>query len=77
MAQTRKEKLNYRCPSCFMRDLDIDLFYDPDKHVYYCLRCNFEGPEEKVLALNQMARFRYQHLLDRITTYPDDGDEND
>lgn len=24
MAQLGKGKLNYRCPSCFMRDLDID-----------------------------------------------------
>ena len=28
MSQGRKGKLNYRCPSCFMRDLDIDMFYD-------------------------------------------------
>lgn len=26
MAQLGKGKLNYRCPSCFMRDLDIDMF---------------------------------------------------
>ena len=31
MAQSGKGKLNYRCPSCFMRDLDIDMFYDKDK----------------------------------------------
>ena len=28
MAQSGKGKLNYRCPMCFMRDLDIDMFYD-------------------------------------------------
>ena len=27
MAQLGKGKLNYRCPLCFMRDLDIDMFY--------------------------------------------------
>ena len=26
MAQAGKGKLNYRCPLCFMRDLDIDIF---------------------------------------------------
>ena len=31
MAQAGKGRLNYRCPSCFMRDLDIDMFYDEDK----------------------------------------------
>ena len=31
MAQAGKGKLNYRCPSCFMRDIDMDMFYDKDK----------------------------------------------
>ena len=34
MAQAGKGKLNFRCPSCFMRDLDIDMFYDKDKKEY-------------------------------------------
>ena len=34
MSQGRKGKLNYRCPSCFMRDLDIDMFYDKEKDEY-------------------------------------------
>lgn len=38
MAQSGKGKLNYRCPMCFMRDLDIDMFYDKDKKEYYCIR---------------------------------------
>ena len=32
MAQLGKGKLNYRCPSCFMRDLDIDMFYNKVSH---------------------------------------------
>lgn len=72
MAQARKGPLNYRCPACFMRDIDIDMFYDAKKHEYYCLRCNYVGNEKDVLAKNQMARFRYGHLTSRITTYPDD-----
>ena len=35
MAQSGKGKLNYRCPMCFMRDLDIDMFYDKDKKEYW------------------------------------------
>ena len=31
MAQAGKGRLNYRCPSCFMRDIDIDMFYDKEK----------------------------------------------
>ena len=43
MAQSGKGKLNYRCPMCFMRDLDIDMFYDKDKKEYYCIRCQYVG----------------------------------
>ena len=59
MAQAGKGKLNYRCPSCFMRDLDIDMFFDRDKGEYYCIRCQFTGTEQEVEEKNQMARFRY------------------
>ena len=37
MAQSGKGRLNYRCPSCFMRDLDLDMFYDKDKKELYSL----------------------------------------
>ena len=67
MAQAGKGRLNYRCPSCFMRDLDIDMFFDPDKKGYYCIRCQYTGKEEDVLAKNQMARFRYRFLEKRFT----------
>jgi hypothetical protein len=69
MAQAGKGKLNYRCPSCFMRDLDIDMFFDGAKGEYYCLRCQYTGTEEDVLQKNELARFRYRRLLDRITTF--------
>ncbi|MCX7709882.1 MAG: hypothetical protein N2484_08515 [Clostridia bacterium] len=69
MSQAGKGRLNYRCPSCFMRDLDIDMFYDKDTEEYYCLRCQFTGKEDEVLKLNEMARFRYKNLLKRITDF--------
>lgn len=69
MSQAGKGRLNYRCPSCFMRDLDIDMFYDKDKDEYYCLRCQFTGKEEDVVRLNDMARFRYKNILKRITNF--------
>ena len=69
MAQAGKGSLNYRCPSCFMRDLDIDMFFDRDRNEYYCLRCQYTGDEEDVKAKNELARFRYRRLLDRITEF--------
>ena len=68
MAQYGKGKLNYRCPSCFMRDIDMDMFYDRDKGEYYCLRCCYHGDEQDVREKNQMARFRYRDMLRRIDT---------
>ena len=66
MAQAGKGKLNYRCPSCFMRDIDIDMFYDAEKGEYYCLRCCFRGTEEEVKKLNETARFRYRAMMERF-----------
>ena len=67
MAQAGKGNLNYRCPSCFMRDLDIDMFYDREKREYYCLRCQFTGTEEKILEWKEIDRLRYGAMSHRIT----------
>jgi len=69
MAQAKKGTMNYRCPSCFMRDLDIDMFYDAEKKEYYCLRCCYTGSEADIIQKNDMARFRYRNLLDRIENF--------
>ena len=67
MAQAGKGRLNFRCPSCFMRDIDMDMFFDKDKGEYYCLRCQFRGTEEEVLEKNELARFRYRDMYRRFT----------
>lgn len=54
-----------------MRDLDIDMFYDKEKDEYYCIRCQYTGNEEDVLKKNEMARFRYRRMMDRITEFDD------
>ena len=74
MAQATKGKLNYRCPSCFMRDIDIDMFFDETKQEYYCLRCCFSGSEEDVLRLNQAARFRYRAMTMRVEDFGADNE---
>ena len=66
MAQARKGKLNYRCPQCFMRDIDMDMFYDPDKKEYYCLRCSFHGDEKLVLEKNEEVRLKYRDMYRRF-----------
>jgi hypothetical protein len=67
MAQAGKGRLNFRCPSCFMRDIDMDMFFDKDKGEYYCLRCQFHGTEEEVLEKNELARFRYKDMYRRFS----------
>ena len=69
MAQLGKGKLNYRCPSCFMRDLDIDMFYDKDTKIYSCIRCQYRGTEEDVLEKNEMIRFRYGAMYKRFDKF--------
>ena len=61
--------MNYRCPACFMREIDMDMFYDKEKDEYYCIRCPFVGSEEEVLRLNEMARFRYKMISTRIRSF--------
>ena len=74
MAQATKGKLNYRCPSCFMRDIDIDMFFAEEKQEYYCLRCGFTGKEADVLRLNQAARFRYRAMTMRVEDFGADNE---
>lgn len=73
MAQSTKGKLNFRCPSCFMRDIDMDMFYDEEKKEYYCLRCAFHGTEEEVKRLNEQARYRYKCMKMRVTDFGQDN----
>ena len=69
MAQAGKGRLNYRCPSCFMRDLDIDMFYDREKDEYYCIRCQFVGNEKKILEWNEKVREKYGAMMTRFTDF--------
>ena len=69
MAQSGKGKLNYRCPSCFMRDLDIDMFYDKEKDEYHCIRCQYVGTEKDVLEKNERVRVRYRDAMKRFTKF--------
>lgn len=73
MSQANKGKLNYRCPSCFMRDIDMDMFYDEEKKEYYCLRCAFHASEEEVLKLNEQAKYRYKAMKLRVVDFNDDN----
>lgn len=75
MAQAGKGKLNFRCPACFMRDLDIDMFYDADRKEYYCIRCCYTGAEEDVLKKNRMARFRYRAMAKRFQDFTTHGED--
>ena len=74
MAQASKGKLNYRCPRCFMRDIDIDMFYDSDKKEYYCLRCNYRGSEADVEQLNEQIKERYGRLRMRVVSFGEDNE---
>jgi predicted RNA-binding Zn-ribbon protein involved in translation (DUF1610 family) len=69
MAQGRKGKLNFRCPLCLRRDIDMDMLFDSEKNEYYCLRCSFTGTETQVQVLNAETRHRYADRRIRITDF--------
>lgn len=72
MAQSGKGKLNYRCPNCFKRDIDIDMFFDYDKNEYYCIRCSYVGKEEDVLKENEEIKKKYHQLDQRVVSFNED-----
>lgn len=74
MAQSSKGKLNFRCPSCFMRDIDMDMFYDEEKKEYYCLRCAYRGTEADVREMNEKAKYRYKRLKERVVSFGEDDE---
>ena len=74
MSQSTKGKLNFRCPSCFMRDIDMDMFFDEEKKEYYCLRCGFTGSEADVERLNEQARYRYKLMKYRVVAFGEDNE---
>ena len=69
MAQLGKGKLNYRCPLCFMRDLDIDMFYNKETDIYSCIRCKFRGTEKEVLQGNEDVRKKYKAMYKRFDKF--------
>lgn len=69
MAQGRKGKLNYRCPRCLLREIDMDMLFDSAKDEYYCLRCSFVGGEAEVLRLYVQFRAKYLDRTRRITSF--------
>jgi Zn ribbon nucleic-acid-binding protein len=77
MSQSKKGKLNYRCPSCFAREIDMDMFYDEEKKEYYCIRCCYHGTEEEVKKANELCKLRYKHIADRITNIGADNEPID
>ena len=74
MSLSKKGKLNYRCPQCFSRDIDMDMFYDEEKKEYYCLRCGFTGNEERVLQFNEQIKDKYKFLKLRVVSFNDDNE---
>ncbi len=67
MSQGRTGKINYRCPICLMREIDYDLLQEAGSEDFYCRRCNFVGDEMEILALYQVYKQRYKHMLKRWT----------
>ena len=69
MSQGRKGPVNYRCPVCIDREIDMDMLYDADKDEYYCLRCSYVGNEADILARYEQTKTKYRDRMKRITDF--------
>ena len=67
MAQLGKGKLNYRCPLCFMRDLDIDMFYNKETGIYSCIAVNSAVQRKRCFRATRMSA-RSTRLCTRDST---------
>lgn len=74
MAQATKGRLNYRCPECFKRGIDMDMFYVEQEKEYYCLRCCFRGSEEEVAKLYEEYKKKYGFLRERVVDFGADNE---
>ena len=62
MAQSTKGRLNYRCPECFKRDIDMDM------------RCCFHGSEEEVLKRYDIFKMKYGRVDERVIDFGADNE---
>jgi len=47
-----------RCPECFSRDLDSEMFYDIKKEEYYCRFCCYSATEKEAYSDLKKYKFR-------------------
>lgn len=43
-----KERMIYRCPECFAKDIDVILLFDEKDKEFYCVKCCFTGKRENI-----------------------------
>ena len=67
MAQLGKGKLNYRCPICFMRDLDIDMFYNKETGIIAASAVSSEVQRKRYFRATRMSA-RSTRLCTRDST---------
>jgi hypothetical protein len=62
MSDTGKNLKRYRCPMCFMKEIDVVfLSYDAKEGEYYCKQCAYAGREEEVqLAFSAFTQLKYK-----------------
>lgn len=62
MSDSKKTVPAIRCPWCFSRDVDVQLFYSKTDNLFYCWRCCYTADSyETVCAdLSQLRSHRYR-----------------
>lgn len=66
MSEHSQAKINYRCPICFSREVDVVLHRTADDR-YYCTKCSFTGSKADIQEMYQELRKKYRLAQVRLT----------
>lgn len=62
MDQITKKHIEYRCPLCFSKEVDMPLLFDRKLGEYYCIRCCYVGNEDDICSFYERIKLKYKLL---------------
>ena len=62
MATAKKNVIEYRCPLCLSKEVDVPMLYDSAKNEYYCIKCCYVGGEQAIHARYAQIKSKYKRM---------------
>ena len=66
MSEHSQATINYRCPICFSREVDVVLHRMANDQ-YYCTKCSFAGSKTDIREMYRELRKKYRFAQVRLT----------